>query len=150
MLPRCQHTKYIQTLPSTVFGVKKNHCSTNTAQIKLLDKPTKQRCSINKISVNQKFWARIGNSVASKSVYIKAMVFKVQVLSTFTKRVVIYVWNEIIKTHQCAVFWKKKVVWYSTLEMVHRRILRSFNFCTKSIVTKSTFKHSNGKQKCTT
>ena len=32
---------------------------------------------INEISVSQKFWEQIGNSVESKSVYIKAELFKV-------------------------------------------------------------------------
>ena len=35
------------------------------------------RSSYDKISVDQKFWVQIGNSVVSKSVYIKAMLFKV-------------------------------------------------------------------------
>ena len=52
-----------------------------TVQLKLLSKLIKKQCSvkgpIDKISVDQKFWAQIDNSVASKSVYIKAVLFKV-------------------------------------------------------------------------
>ena len=36
------------------------------------------RSPIHKISVDQKFWAQIGNSAALKSVYIKAVYIKMK------------------------------------------------------------------------
>ena len=61
------------------FGSKMISVVQKTVQIKLFIKPTKKQCTfkgpINNISVDQKFWARIGNSVASKSVHIKALVY---------------------------------------------------------------------------